>query len=157
MVELVPFCPLYEDDLWHFSPMRAANNVNGVGKVGRTEVFALKEKALTEAQEAVTRKLVAELRDFDNVYFEVCAAGLGSMREKRGLTGTPEPNRGSRSCASANRAIGAALRGFDAVSATATVSQSIFPVTLPRSSRTTPALKGGVNGGPAGGGAVDLA
>jgi hypothetical protein len=72
VVEFVLFCPLYEDKLWHVSPMRAANNVNGVGKVGRTEVYALKEQALTEAQAAVARKLVTELRDFDNVYFEVC-------------------------------------------------------------------------------------
>jgi hypothetical protein len=43
-----------------------------IGKVGRTEVFALKEHALTEAQEAVTRKLVTELKGCDNVYFEVC-------------------------------------------------------------------------------------
>jgi Putative collagen-binding domain of a collagenase len=72
VVELVLFCPLYNDRLWQVSPMRAVNNVNGVGKVGRTEVFALKEKGLTQVQEAVARKLVTELRDFDNVYFEVC-------------------------------------------------------------------------------------
>jgi hypothetical protein len=72
VVELVLFCPLYEEDLWQVSPMRAANNVNGVGRVGRNEVFALKEKALTAVQEAVAGKIVTELRDFDNVYFEVC-------------------------------------------------------------------------------------
>jgi hypothetical protein len=72
VVELVLFCPLYDDKLWEVSPMRAANNVNGVGKVGRTEVFALKEKELTEVQEAVARKLVTELKDCDNVYFEIC-------------------------------------------------------------------------------------
>jgi hypothetical protein len=72
VIEMVLFCPLYDDKLWNVSPMRAANNVNGIGKVGRTEVFALKEKALTEVQEAVALKIVTELKDFDNVYFEVC-------------------------------------------------------------------------------------
>lgn len=72
VVELVLFCPLYDDNLWQVSPMRAANNVNGIGNVGRTEVFALKEEALTRAQEAVARKIVRELREFDNAYFEVC-------------------------------------------------------------------------------------
>jgi len=72
VVELVLFCPLHADRIWQVSPMRAANNVDGFGKIGRTEAFALKEKALTEFQEAVARKLVAELKDCDNVYFEVC-------------------------------------------------------------------------------------
>jgi hypothetical protein len=72
VVELVLFCTVYDDKLWNVSPMRSANNVNGIGKVGRTEVFALKEKALTAVQEALARKIVGELKDFDNVYFEVC-------------------------------------------------------------------------------------
>jgi hypothetical protein len=52
--------------------MKASNNVNGIGKVGRTEVLALKEKELTDVQEGLARKLVTELKGFDNVYFEVC-------------------------------------------------------------------------------------
>ncbi|MGH7221675.1 MAG: hypothetical protein ACRELF_00440, partial [Gemmataceae bacterium] len=32
----------------------------------------LKDKALTAAQEALVRKLAAELKDFDNLYYEVC-------------------------------------------------------------------------------------
>jgi hypothetical protein len=72
VVELGLFCTLYNDDLWAVNPMRAGNNVNGIGKVSRREVFALKEKALTEVQTALARKIVSELKDFDNVYFEVC-------------------------------------------------------------------------------------
>jgi hypothetical protein len=72
VVELTLFCTLYDDKLWHVSPLRAANNVNGVGKCGRREVFALKEDALTSVQERLARKIVTELKDFDNVYFEVC-------------------------------------------------------------------------------------
>ncbi len=72
VVELVLFCTLYDDKLWHVSPMRAGNNVNGVGTVGRREVFTLKDDALTRTQEALARKVVTELRDLDNVYFEIC-------------------------------------------------------------------------------------
>jgi hypothetical protein len=72
VVEMVLFCTLYNDDLWKVSPMNAANNVNGIGKIGRREVFALKEPDLTSAQEAMARKIVTELQGFDNVYFEVC-------------------------------------------------------------------------------------
>jgi hypothetical protein len=72
VVELGLFCTLYNDELWAVSPMNARNNVNSIGKVGRREVFALKEPGLTAVQEALTRKLVRDLRDFDNVYFELC-------------------------------------------------------------------------------------
>jgi hypothetical protein len=72
VVELVLFCTIYDDKLWHVSPFRAGNNVNGIGKVERTKVFALAEDGLTKVQEALTRRLVAAMRDHDNVYFEVC-------------------------------------------------------------------------------------
>jgi hypothetical protein len=72
VVEVVLFCTLYDDNLWKVNPMRSGNNINGVGKVKRTDVFALKEKELTAIQEKTARKLVRVLQEFDNVYFEVC-------------------------------------------------------------------------------------
>ena len=73
VVELVLFCTFYNDTLWNLSPMNAVNNVNGVGKdVPRTEVCTLKHPDLVKVQERVTRKIVRELKDFDNVYYEVC-------------------------------------------------------------------------------------
>ncbi|MCX7598547.1 MAG: DUF6298 domain-containing protein, partial [Armatimonadetes bacterium] len=72
VVELVLFCVFYEDVLWDRCPMNAANNVNGIGNVGRTEVYALKEEALTGVQEALVRKIAAELAGFDNIYYELC-------------------------------------------------------------------------------------
>jgi hypothetical protein len=72
VVELVLFCPFYEDALWRVNPMNAANNVNGIGKVKRTEVYTTKHKALLAVHEALVRKVVAELKDFDNLYYEVC-------------------------------------------------------------------------------------
>ena len=52
--------------------MNAANNINGVGTCEREEVFAAKHDGLLDVQLALTRKVVNELRDFDNLYYEVC-------------------------------------------------------------------------------------
>jgi hypothetical protein len=72
VVELVLFCPFYEDGMWKLSPMNAANNVNGVGKMERTEVYTLKYPDMLAVQDAMVRRIVQELRDFDNVYYEIC-------------------------------------------------------------------------------------
>ncbi len=72
VVELSLFCPMYEEGQWSLSPMNAANNVNGVGAVGRNDVYTLdKDRALLAVQEALTRKLVTELSAFDNLFFEI--------------------------------------------------------------------------------------
>jgi hypothetical protein len=73
VVELNLFCPFYEDSMWRLSPMNAANNVNGVGAVARTNVYTLdRNGGLLAVQEAVTRQLVTALKDFDNLYYEIC-------------------------------------------------------------------------------------
>jgi hypothetical protein len=72
VVELNLFCPMYTEELWSVNPMNAANNVNGIGACPRQEIYALKHEDLTKAQLAVTKKIVSELRDFDNLYYEVC-------------------------------------------------------------------------------------
>lgn len=72
VVEFVLFCPLYQDSMWKASPMNALNNVNGIGNVDRKEVLALKDARLTEVQVAMVRKIASELRDFDNLYYEIC-------------------------------------------------------------------------------------
>lgn len=72
VVELVLFCPFYEDSMWDVNPMNIANNVNSVGQVRRNEVLALRDERLTNVQDALTAKIVTELRAFDNVYYEIC-------------------------------------------------------------------------------------
>ena len=72
IVELNLFCPNYNDSLWQVSPLSAANNINGVGHCPANEPYALKHADLTAVQEAVTRKIVRELRGFDNFYYELC-------------------------------------------------------------------------------------
>ena len=72
IVEMNLFTPMYEQMQWDYSPMNARNNVNGIGKAGKHEVFTLdKEPALLALQIAMTRKIVTELNGFDNLYFEV--------------------------------------------------------------------------------------
>ena len=73
IVEMNLFCPFYEESMWRLSPMNAANNVNGVGTVARTNVYTLdKNGGLLAYQEEMVRKLVRELNGFDNLYYEIC-------------------------------------------------------------------------------------
>lgn len=72
VVELVLFCPYYDDEKWKLSPLKASNNVNGIGDVPRTEALTMKHPALVSAQKAMVRKIVNELKEFDNFYYEVC-------------------------------------------------------------------------------------
>ena len=72
VVEMNLFCPMYEDAMWNACPLNPVNNVNGLPACPREEVFTLKHPPLLEVQLAVTRKIVQELREFDNLYYEVC-------------------------------------------------------------------------------------
>lgn len=73
VVELNLFCPMYEEMQWKLSPMNPANNVQGVGPSDRTHVYTLdKHQGLLAVQEELTKKIVGELAEFDNVYYEIC-------------------------------------------------------------------------------------
>lgn len=66
------FCVFYGEEQWHLSPLNAQNNVNGIGAKGREHVFDESDPAMMAVQERLVRRIVAELRDCDNVYFELC-------------------------------------------------------------------------------------
>jgi len=72
VVEVTLFTTYYNDKHWAMSPLNAANNAQGIGRVKSTEVLTLKEPALVAVQQRFVRKLVTELRSFDNVYYEIC-------------------------------------------------------------------------------------
>jgi hypothetical protein len=72
VVELTLFCPFYRDEMWNLSPLNARNNMNGIGDYKRQDVFTLKDPKMQEAQDALVRKIVSELREFDNLMFEIC-------------------------------------------------------------------------------------
>jgi hypothetical protein len=73
VVELNLFCPMYSKTQWALSPQNAANNINGVGAVARTNVYTLdRNDGLLAVQDSLVRKIVAELKPFDNLYYEIC-------------------------------------------------------------------------------------
>src|SRR5205085_2431294 len=72
IVELVLFCPFYEENTWRLSPLNPQNNTQGIGTMPRTEVYTLKHSEMVAVHDALVRKIVGELRDFPNLYYEVC-------------------------------------------------------------------------------------
>ena len=73
VVEMNLFCPFYDEVQWKLSPQNADNNINGIGTVARTNVYTLdRHGGLLAVHEAMTRKIVSELQEFDNVYYEIC-------------------------------------------------------------------------------------
>jgi len=75
VVEIQLFWSYYRDDIWNLSPLNARNNINGIGKGDRDSPYNLSDPAITRVQEAMLKKIAAELKDYDNVYYEV-ADGL---------------------------------------------------------------------------------
>lgn len=72
IVEVNLFCPFYRDEMWDLSPMNVRNNVNGLGDVSKEDVYTLdKQGGLLDVQAEMVRKVVTELKDFDNLYYEI--------------------------------------------------------------------------------------
>lgn len=72
VVEMNFFTPFYEESMWELSPQKASNNINGVGNLARTNAYTLQNGKLLYYQERMVEKIVAELKGFDNVYYEIC-------------------------------------------------------------------------------------
>jgi hypothetical protein len=72
VVEVVLFCPFYDEGLWHISPMNASNNINGVGSHTGAEAYTLKHPEISGVQDSLVKKITAELAGFDNIYYEIC-------------------------------------------------------------------------------------
>ena len=73
IVELDLFSNFYDTIQWKLSPLHISNNINGVGKTRDwKEVLSLRYPEVLRIQEDMVRKIISELRDFDNLYYEVC-------------------------------------------------------------------------------------
>lgn len=73
VVELDLFSNFYDTLQWQLSPLYHANNINSVEKIENwKEVLSLRHPGILKIQEEMVRKIVAELKDFDNLYYEVC-------------------------------------------------------------------------------------
>src|SRR5438046_1901583 len=54
-------------------PMNSVTNVNNVGQVARTNVYTLDANGgLLPFQDTLVRRIVLELNQFDNLYYEIC-------------------------------------------------------------------------------------
>jgi hypothetical protein len=74
VVEIVLFCNPYRPTIWSWFPMHPQNNVNGAGgEITEVNQFMeLHDPTIAEAQKQFVRKMVQELNEFDNIYFEIC-------------------------------------------------------------------------------------
>jgi hypothetical protein len=65
VVEVTLFCPYYQDTMWKASPLYDPS-------IPRLEALSLKHPRLVAIQEDLTRRVVGALREFDNVFYEIC-------------------------------------------------------------------------------------
>ncbi|MCF7668824.1 MAG: cellulase family glycosylhydrolase [Verrucomicrobia bacterium] len=73
IVEMNLFCPFYGEEQWKLSPQNTINNINGISDIERTQAYTLdKNGNLLKFQEEMTQKIVTELNQFDNLYYEIC-------------------------------------------------------------------------------------
>jgi hypothetical protein len=73
VVELDLFSNFYDTIQWKLSPLNSRNNVNGIGNIrDHKEVLSLRHRDVLDVQEKMARKIVNELKDFDNLYYEIC-------------------------------------------------------------------------------------
>ncbi|HEV3301166.1 MAG TPA: hypothetical protein VG055_16060 [Planctomycetaceae bacterium] len=72
VVELTLFSYTYGDSVWALNPLRAENNLQGVGKIPWYEYTTLRNGPLVERQLAYLSKIIQETSRYDNVYYEIC-------------------------------------------------------------------------------------
>jgi hypothetical protein len=73
IVELDLFSNYYDTVQWKLSPLNILNNINRIGDFkDHKEVLSLKHTDLLNVQENMVRKIIHELKDFDNLYYEAC-------------------------------------------------------------------------------------
>jgi len=72
VVELTVFSNTYTDDVWALNPLRAGNNLQGVGDLKWQEYVSLRNSKLVERQVAYARKIIQETSSYDNIYYEIC-------------------------------------------------------------------------------------
>ncbi len=89
VVEVVMFSNWYGKGT--MSPLHPSNNVNGLRPVAADDAHTLANGGLLARQEAMVRKVVAELNAFDNVYFEVQNEPDATSPETREIPAVGDP------------------------------------------------------------------
>ena len=77
VVEYSFFCPYYAASQWDLSPFNSRNNVNGADLPPIERESGLTHPKLLAVQQALVRKVVAELKEADNLYYEICNEAYG--------------------------------------------------------------------------------
>ena len=89
VVEVVLFSNWYGKGF--MSPLHRLNNVNGLPEIDPEAVHTLENGPLLARQEALVRKIVAELNEFDNVYFEIQNEPDATSPVKRAIPPVADP------------------------------------------------------------------
>jgi hypothetical protein len=71
IVEVTLFSSIYRDAHWDICPQNPVNNVNITHEVNRFDAQTLNNGTLLQYQEKFVRKMVQELNEFDNFFFEI--------------------------------------------------------------------------------------
>jgi hypothetical protein len=79
VVELTLLSNTYAPPIWALNPLRAENNLQGVGKIEWPEYISLKDPAVVARQVAHVRKIIQETALYDNVYYEICNEPGGGL------------------------------------------------------------------------------
>ena len=73
VVELDLFSNFYDKPQWNLSPLYVNNNINNIGNIeDQKEILSLRHPKIVKIQEQMVRKIVSELRNFGNMYYEIC-------------------------------------------------------------------------------------
>ncbi len=99
IVEVTLFCSTYQDASWERHPFNAGNNVNKIAPtLVRQKSNTLDNGKLLSYQKNMVEKIVTELNDFDNVFYEIQNEPWSDNPKKvmRTLrTHDPQPGQGS--------------------------------------------------------------
>jgi len=71
IVELTLFSSIYREEHWDICPQNPANNINIPGEVNRFDAQTLNNGDLLSYQVSFVRKMVNELNNYDNFFFEI--------------------------------------------------------------------------------------
>ncbi len=71
IVEVTLFTSIYAEGQWDLNPFNFKNNINGVGDLPLRRVHTKYDSGILKYQEAFIKKLVREINNFDNFFFEI--------------------------------------------------------------------------------------
>ena len=74
MIELTLFGNQYNDSTYSFTPLYADNNIQQIGRKGINSFLtfqSLQDTVLVRQQDAMVKKIVQEMNNFDNLYYEI--------------------------------------------------------------------------------------